>query len=509
MSSGAGPAAAAALHCSRIGAAHRRQGRPCQDFSLSHRCRDAAGQPVLVLAVADGHGGARYRRSERGSRLACELAVTEVARALGAQATAADTGLEPWRRWLTHELPEAIHRLWLDAIAADWERDPEGGNPGGSDPGRPDPASPAAAAAAPEAGAEGFSPLSYGTTLGLVVIGPHWWGHTGLGDWDLVRVEAEGGGASLLSEEPAQAAGGEATCSLCQRQAARLFAPRSALYPRREGERFSLLLSSDGIRKSCSTDADFLTLAAHLAALPDDEPELLASALDQISREGSGDDVSVAIAQLGAPPPERTPERTPGPLEPDAHGPAEPKPPQTGQQRGRHAWLLLALGATAALGLALTRLLPNSRSPGPGPPVAAAPTEGTPPPAGPAAAPLPLELQAQLRRSIAQLCASPASIRASLRQRQSQITGLATGQLQAHQLQRNAATDPLGALLGTAFLARGPQEAPGPLRALGACPELEAGLAATWPAGPADRRMGPLPAQAGPTGSSRPTAPPP
>jgi hypothetical protein len=141
--------------------------------------------------------------------------------------------------------------------------------------------------------------------------------------------------------------------------------------------------------------------------------------------------------------------------------------------------------------------------------VAAAPTAGTPPPAGPAAAPLPLELQAQLRRSIAQLCASPASIRASLRQRQSQITGLATGQLQARQLQRNAATDPLGALLGTAFLAREPQQAPRPLRALGACPELEAGLAATWPAGPADRRMGPLPAQAGPTGSSRPTAPPP
>ena len=489
MSSGAGPAAAAGLHCSRIGAAHRRQGRPCQDFSLSHRCRDAAGQPVLVLAVADGHGGARYRRSERGSRLACELAVTEVARALGAQAMAADTDLEPWRRWLAHELPEAIHRLWLDAIAADWERDPEGGNPGGSDPGRPDPASPAAAAAAPEAGKGGFSPLSYGTTLGLVVIGPRWWGHTGLGDWDLVRVEAEGGGASLLSEEPAQAAGGEATCSLCQRQAARLFAPRSALYPRREGERFALVLSSDGIRKSCATDADFLTLAAHLAALPNDAPERLASALDQISREGSGDDVSVAIAQLGAPPPERTP----GPLEQNTHGPAGPKPPQTGQRRGRHAWLLLALGATAALGLALTRLLPNSRSPGPGPP----------------AAPLPLELQGQLRRSIAQLCASPASIRASLRQRQSQITGLATGQLQARQLQRNAATDPLGALLGTAFLAREPQQKPRPLHALGACPELEAALAATWPAGPADRRMGPLPAQAGPTGSSRPTAPPP
>ncbi len=473
--------APAALHCSRIGAAHRRQGRPCQDFSLSHRCRDAAGQPVLVLAVADGHGGARYSRSERGSRLACELAVAEIERALGAgqahgsiaaamPAAGPDPDLEPWRRWLAQELPELLHRRWLEAIATDWGRDP---------------------APADGEGEGSFSPLHYGTTLGLVVITARWWGHTGLGDWDLVRVEADGQRASLVSEEPAQAAAGEATCSLCQRQAARLFASRSALHRRRAGEAFALVLSSDGVRKSCATDADFLALAAHLAATPAGAAGALASALDQISREGSGDDVSVAMARLeGA-----LPSASPDPTLPPAR-PAAVEVPAAARRRWRVRPLLLALGAAAALGLALPRLLPRSR-PAPGGGAAAA-----------SLAALPLELQASLRRSIAQLCASPASLRASLLQRHSQFEGLTAGRLQARQLQRNAAIDPLGALIGTAFLVRGPQPAPRTLQALGACPELEAALAAAWGAGPADRRMGAKP-PTGPAGPRRPPAPPP
>ena len=63
------------------------------------------------------------------------------------------------------------------------------------------------------------------------------------------------------------------------------------------GDRLSLVLSTDGIRKGCATDDDFLTLIAWLAeaTLPRKELE---QTLDHISREGSGDDVSVALAQL-------------------------------------------------------------------------------------------------------------------------------------------------------------------------------------------------------------------
>jgi hypothetical protein len=64
---------------------------------------------------------------------------------------------------------------------------------------------------------------------------------------------------------------------------------------------FSLLLSTDGVRKSCSTDADFFAIAQYLceAVKPHqgDATLQLNADLDRISSQGSGDDVSVAIGR--------------------------------------------------------------------------------------------------------------------------------------------------------------------------------------------------------------------
>jgi hypothetical protein len=136
--------------------------------------RDADGQPVMLMAVADGHGGRRYRRSEVGSRLACETALAVASAAL-ASAPPGD-GEGAWSRWLAHDLPEEVQGRWLEAVQAHWQSDP---------------------------GEGGFEPLLYGSTLGLVVMTTRWWGHTGLGDWDLVRVAADGAGAAALLPEVA------------------------------------------------------------------------------------------------------------------------------------------------------------------------------------------------------------------------------------------------------------------------------------------------------------------
>jgi hypothetical protein len=195
-----------------------------------------------------------------------------------------ETGeLEDWHHWLAEELPASICAGWLAAIREHWERNPEGEEVG-----------------------VGFSALPYGSTLGVVVMTPQWWGVTGLGDWDLVRVEADGEQTALISEEAADVGPGEATLSLCLEGAERLFRRRAALWERtEESEPVTLLLSSDGIRKSCGSDRDFLLLARYLAALagpgqPDAEPTELDTALDRVSREGSGDDVSVAIGRVMA-----------------------------------------------------------------------------------------------------------------------------------------------------------------------------------------------------------------
>jgi hypothetical protein len=250
-----------------IGAAHRRRGQPCQDASLSWCLRCSAGGTLQVLAVADGHGGHRYSRSDVGSRLACEQAVAAVTAALHATPLPDQTA---WLEQLRHGLPRVIEQGWREAVARHWRQAPEGEE-------------------------QGCTRL-YGTTFGLLLLAPDWWGCTGLGDWDLVRVNSGSGDAALLSEESLAAAAGEATASLCLEEAATLCSSRARLEPIAPGTgSFTLLLSTDGVRKSCATDGDFLELCGQIAALPTGEQ--LGEGLAAITAQGSGDDLSIALGQ--------------------------------------------------------------------------------------------------------------------------------------------------------------------------------------------------------------------
>lgn len=225
------------------------------------------------MAVADGHGGARYRHSRLGSAMACRVALDLVA-AHGAEwLSGAAVDLEPVWRSLQHSLPVRLVGLWQEQVRRHWHNQP-------GDAGDP------------------FTPILYGSTLGLVLLSPSWWACTGLGDWDLVRIDRDGR-TCLVSEEGDVGGRGEATCSLCLRDAAARFRSRTQIHRLQAGEPgFSLLLSTDGIRKSCSTDSDYLTLARYLVECGRsvDVSEPLAADLDRISQQGSGDDVSMAMA---------------------------------------------------------------------------------------------------------------------------------------------------------------------------------------------------------------------
>ncbi|MBW4530700.1 MAG: protein phosphatase 2C domain-containing protein [Aphanothece saxicola GSE-SYN-MK-01-06B] len=444
---------AAPIAASRAGAAHLRTGRPCQDAVLCGELRDAEGQPVMLMAVADGHGGLRYRRSEVGSRLACETALAVVGDALAAAPPGDGEG--GWSRWLAHDLPEAVQRRWLEAVQAHWQRDPGEGD---------------------------FESLLYGSTLGLVVMTTHWWGHTGLGDWDLVRVEADGR-ARLLQEENEPTALGEATCSLCQPQAASLFARRAALHPLApEAHAFALVLCTDGIRKSCATDADFLTLTAWLARSGAEAAGDLSEALDRISREGSGDDVTVAIGRSGAPgePPAPLP-APPAVAETPAVTPSPAQAAQASHPRRRRP----AIGRAVAIGLALAAagagwlalIWPRTQPP-------------------PQAAPTSPGLRAALAE-VERLCAQPASLPLELRRRRELFVALRQGRQDPGQLKAAAATDPLAALIAADLPAADPTvekpagAKPPPanprrnLQALGACPALLEALSQQWALSPA------------------------
>lgn len=440
------------IACSVIGAAHRRQGKPCQDASLARELRSRGGERLLLLAVADGHGGSRYWLSAEGSRLACEQAVAAVEAAL-ADHDLAD--LERWERLLAHELPATIQCQWLAAVEADWRQ-------------------------RAEAATQPFSPLTYGSTLGLALLGPGWWGHTGLGDWDLVR--REGASTALVSEEVEQGGQAEATASLCQADAAGRWRERAGLVPLAPTTPpFCLLLSSDGVRKSCATDADFLSLSAHLAELED--PATLAEGLAEITAAGSGDDVSVAIGRWG---------HHGGPTT----GPATPEPPPaaTGSRLAPlliGAAALLALGGLAA-GLALGWGPLRGRQAQRPRPTTELSTAGLSSPA-----------RASVERESRRLCQQPQLIAASLAQRQPQFRDLLSGKLQAPLLTAAADRDPLGALIAASFQ-QSAAATPGPELLRASCVELRQALDQQWRLQrQASGRMPPAP-QPAPAPPSRP-----
>ena len=65
------------LNQSVQGASHKRDDKPLQDFSISGSAEFSNSflqkTRVVYAIVADGHGGAKYFRSARGSQLACVL----------------------------------------------------------------------------------------------------------------------------------------------------------------------------------------------------------------------------------------------------------------------------------------------------------------------------------------------------------------------------------------------------------------------------------------------------
>ena len=261
----------------RTGSSHDRKGVVCQDASGWRSLQDRSGKPVHLMVVADGHGGKRYTQSDVGSKLACEMALNLLTEQLSKWSSVGSSAPQRWQEWLEGPFPHALHQRWLAATEDHWRQDPE-------------------------LSETSFSPVPYGTTVAVVVMSLAWWAHCGLGDWDLVRITFDGEAELVNQEEEEEQTGGEATFSLCLRDAPKHFAKRTAVYPINKQEPdFSLLLSTDGVRKSCSTDNDFLKIASYLCEMNQpregDMADQLNADLDRISSQGSGDDVSIAIGR--------------------------------------------------------------------------------------------------------------------------------------------------------------------------------------------------------------------
>ena len=55
------------------GSSHKSSGKPCQDYGLSYE-----NNGVYIAIVCDGHGGDSYVRSDKGAKLAAEIAFDKI-----------------------------------------------------------------------------------------------------------------------------------------------------------------------------------------------------------------------------------------------------------------------------------------------------------------------------------------------------------------------------------------------------------------------------------------------
>ena len=313
----------AVLAESVVGASHTRSGKPNQD-AIDCVQRTTGALPLL-LAVADGHGGSAYFRSETGARLAVKTAL-----ALGEdflETFSEEEAVNGPSYQRLRDLCGLIVKQWNEEVDLDLSRnpledtDPARSNlPVGMDQGlsmdrleeidpmrrnrptgidtdldnhsRVDTDLMKKRNRPPLMNAR----IPYGSTLLLVIVTEQAIIYLQLGDGDIMTVADDGtvqavpGAVHLLGNE---------TQSLCMPAAWDDFVVRCV--PMNDGVPSLIMVSTDGYRNSYPEDASFEKVAQDLAQLlSTDEGEQNVCAnlnawLLETTKMGSGDDITVGL----------------------------------------------------------------------------------------------------------------------------------------------------------------------------------------------------------------------
>ncbi len=261
------------------GATHVRNGKPNQDcwsFLAGSRSGSTRGRNVL-LAVADGHGSAASFRSAKGA----ELAVTVALQVLWPNRRQTYRDL---REPEAHRLAALIVRNWREAVTIDAEQHPfetderpllkstDSGDPTGM-------------------------LRAYGSTLLATLVAADSIFYLQLGDGNILSVDDQGTVESPLGEDNSLL--GVETTSLCQSHA--VDNVRLGVAAVRDNWPAMLLLTTDGLPTSYQDDDGCHKFARDLLAAVQTRgrkyvQQHLSAVLRNVSDQGSGDDVSVAVA---------------------------------------------------------------------------------------------------------------------------------------------------------------------------------------------------------------------
>jgi hypothetical protein len=266
------------------GASHTRSGQPNQDAIARF---PASGDSLpLILAVSDGHGSAKYFRSDKGASFAVAAAIDTLSQFqenLASFLTSSRMGLE-------EHLSKSIVNTWRSEVYTHFQREPftdedlrlleekEG---------------PAARQIV-----EGNPVLAYGATILAVMITESFIAYLQLGDGDILTVSEQGKLDSVFLVNSKHFA--NETTSLCSSNAWCDFQFRIEKVSPSSVLPALILLSTDGYKDSFSSDEEFRKVGSDLFEMIhsnklEEIKSNLPGWLSEATRIGSGDDITLGI----------------------------------------------------------------------------------------------------------------------------------------------------------------------------------------------------------------------
>jgi serine/threonine protein phosphatase PrpC len=254
------------------GSVHLRAQKPNQD-AIAWYPDDGSGLP-LILAVADGHGGDKYFRSDIGAQLAAKTALDVLREFSEHRPKDGELSL------MMERLPAAIELQWKQAV-----RDHLDANPVGDGTDEP----------ATTIGEHPARYIAYGTTLLSVLVEQDFIVYLQLGDGDILTVSPNGNVKRAIKPDPNLIA--NQTTSLCLPEARKYFHKQFQTIA--ADPPALVMLSTDGYANSFE-DADFLkTGSDYLDLIRTEGIEHvnghLGRWLSETTAKGSGDDITVGI----------------------------------------------------------------------------------------------------------------------------------------------------------------------------------------------------------------------
>lgn len=272
------------------GASHKRSGKPKQDRILFSDCPTTTFP--LVLAVADGHGGKSYFRSEKGAEFAVSIALDVFSRLKDSTwDSIKDTKINDF-------FSREIVQKWLERVNSDIQNNPF--SPEEEDllkskkdqiskrPGGPN--------------NEGI--VAYGSTLIVAVVHNSFILYLQLGDGNILLVSSSGEIDMPLPKDDRLF--GNETTSLCLPESWSDFRFRLLPVDSANPAPALILLSTDGYANSFSQDSEFEKVGKDLLEIICEHPDGIWDGIDTIqenlpewlaiaSQKGSGDDTTVGI----------------------------------------------------------------------------------------------------------------------------------------------------------------------------------------------------------------------